>query len=129
MSTNLVLWWLTREELDEIGSPVELAAWVQRDFEKVREFVGSEGILAFPPEAVTDPASCCAEILPKSDLRWAEAIGIHCSRCNGLVVPEDIAERIWDLDLPGMLTTLALRRWCPQIRPGDGTPYNSTYRV
>lgn len=101
MNEDLVIWWLTAAEIEVIGAPVELPVSVQREFEAARRSSAQDTVLSV------------SSILPASHLRWAEAIGIHCSKCNAIVVSQRIAERIWSLDLPGMLTTPQLKRWAP----------------
>ena len=98
-----VVWWLTPHEMKEcIGLPVELDMPTVSLFNSAKGRNGRGRIWG----------EVSMEISPHSEV-WAEAIGIHCVRCAGLAVSEATARRIWELNLPGMLTDLFLRRWHP----------------
>lgn len=98
-----VVWWLTQRER-EIVTPDGL------DPEVVQEFNSSVG----RPGRGRLWGKTNLEIEP-DDPKWKEALGAHCSECAGIVVSEAAGRQIWDLNLPGLLTDLKLKRWHPLL--------------
>lgn len=101
-----VVWWLSQQEAEVMDSPIagelwdRLGARAHKVFKLVKEFSAGS---VFGERNDIDADSEA----------WCEPMGIHCNQCVGILVSKPLARMIWELNLPGTLTDLYLRRWHP----------------